>query len=91
MTSSRRSFYLEINLMKGGKVFMSIQKSSIKRLTAFFKGLRDNANVSRALCVEQTTSPVALSHQPVYPNRDVTKAEDLERYYAKPGEAEWGC
>ena len=70
---------------------MSIQKSSIKRLTIFFKGLRDNANVSRALCVEQTTSQVAPSCQPVHSNREVMKVEDLERYYAKPGEAEWGC
>jgi hypothetical protein len=70
---------------------MSIQKS-IKRLSILFKGLRDNANASREMCVgEQTTPPVASFRQPVYPNREVTKAENFERYYAKPGEAEWGC
>ena len=82
MTSSCRSFY---------KGLMSIQKSSVNRLTIFFESLRGNLNVSRELCLEQTAPAATAARQPVQSNREMMKEEDLDRYYAKPGEAEWGC
>ena len=60
---------------------------SIKPL-CFFRG---NLNVNREFCLEQTAPAATASRQPVQSNREMMKEEDLDRYYAKPGEAEWGC
>jgi hypothetical protein len=62
---------------------MSIPESSIKRLTLFIDSLRD-ANLAGK-------SPIISSEASPDSNRDEMKKNDLERYYAKPGEAEWGC
>jgi hypothetical protein len=62
---------------------MSIPESSIKRLTVFIDSLRDTNLVGMSPMISSETSPDS--------NHDEMKKNDLERYYAKPGEAEWGC
>jgi hypothetical protein len=68
---------------------MSIPESSIKRLNVFFNSLRGNSNLVGESSAEIT--PIISSDKSPRSNREVMKQEDLERYYAKPGEAEWGC
>ena len=68
---------------------MSIPESSNQRLTMFFNSLYGNSNSGGEACVE--TEPVISSEKSLGSNREVVKHEDLERYFAKPGQAEWGC
>jgi hypothetical protein len=69
---------------------MSIPKSPIKGLAIFLNSLRDNSKLSREFCVEIT--PVISCEKSDSPKpRHAVKKEDLESYFAKPGEAHWGC
>jgi len=81
---------------------MSIQKVSVEKFTRFFnrvcKMLRREVKVNSDSCAEQTfaisssnsgrsTPTVPL---PTRPSSGVA-TKGLERYYAKPGSAQYGC
>jgi len=81
---------------------MSIQKVSFEQLTRFLnrlnRMLRRDIKISREFHSEPAVmissdksgrSAAAVTDAP-YQNRGVT-TEGLERYYAKPGSAEYGC
>jgi hypothetical protein len=84
---------------------MSIKKASLEQFTRFFNRLyrlprRDfkltgevRAEPAPAISSSKSnrsTAATVLASQDLYSSRGVTTKE-LERYYATPGEAEWGC
>ena len=84
---------------------MSIKKASFEQFTRFFNRLyklprrdlklADEVRAEAAPAISsnksnRSTAATALASQDLYSSRGVTTKE-LERYYAKPGEAEWGC
>jgi len=77
---------------------MSIKKGSPEQFTRFFNRLC-NIGLDCELTDEvrevssnksNGTVPVALSSQDFHASSGVT-TKGLERYYAEPGKAEWGC
>jgi hypothetical protein len=83
---------------------MSIKKAFLAQFARFFNPLcnmdrdfrlagearTDGAPTISSNKSNGNTAPVALSSQDLQSSAVVT-AKDLERYYAKPGEAVWGC
>src|SRR5262245_32578040 len=83
---------------------MSIKKTCLEQFTRFFNHvckmdrdvrLAGEVRVDAAPTISSNKSncnpaPVASSSQDVHSSPLVT-AKELERYYAKPGEAAWGC
>jgi hypothetical protein len=57
------------------------------------RGKRSRQGADKASAVQQQkTGNSAFTHS-LDPDskRDISRKEDLERFYAKPGKAEWGC
>src|SRR5215813_10235609 len=78
---------------------MSIKKGSPEQFTRFFNRLCnigldcELTDEVRAISTNKSKgspSPVALSSQDLHSSGGVT-TKGLERYYAEPGKAEWGC
>jgi hypothetical protein len=83
---------------------MSIKKAFLEQFTRFFNRpckmgrhfkLAGEVRADTAPTISSDKSsgdpaPVALSAQDLQSSAVVT-AKELERYYAKPGEAAWGC
>jgi len=84
---------------------MSIQKTSVEPFTRFFnrlyKMLHSNSKLGTEFCSEaapaasSNTSTGSTGAVPVLPrdlrSRRAATTKELERYYAKPGSAEYGC
>jgi hypothetical protein len=80
---------------------MSLQKESAEQFTDFFdhlykmlrgylKGASESPAKPSPAISGKKTATVPLRPQTLRSRRLLTTKE-LERYYAKPGEAQWGC
>ena len=83
---------------------MSAQEMSVEQLARLFRqyrkaldaatesGLDSGQNSWRAVAIEQLNRMEAEAQQALLQVKARTGAADeARRYYAKPGEAEWGC